>query len=235
MAITYFQVVQFRRSIRNDPSFRPMAERDEAEEAEVEGRFFGDFLTIDAVKFFDSDEDIIDVLSDIRGVEEPDFFNRQTVSLDVEDREDIGISLLAEESNNMRLHVGDEQGEFHVHATFTPDNFDPFLFMFNKVLDIIANFTIQTLTGHYHIHLNFSKLCISPPEDLDGELVGVRVERDEGNYIIQKSLDDEDITHVLFKANGEYDVEGLMDEDDIDEILESAEEYIESIIPEHAS
>lgn len=174
-----------------------------------------------------SEEELIDVLSTLKDIDEEGVFKNQIINLDAEDREDISIVFRGERGshNFLEMHLGGDEGELHLHANIDPDDFEKYLIAIQTLIERIGEVHIHEYHARFRLERKFSEIDLPIVEDTNYDVVGIRVRRDEGDYIIQED-GEESLSGFTLDIEDEFVLTESFEDDVIISKAQTAKEFL---------
>lgn len=141
-----------------------------------------EWLTLDAKSEFESDDEALESLVQLKEITFDDVFSNRETNLESEDEEGISIFFYDDDSNSLTLSINGE-GDLIIHLTLTLEKIEIVPQIMNRLLG-----TLDSITPHHsHIIMKFDIPFNSldlPIKESDMDITGIKISSDEGSYVI---------------------------------------------------
>ena len=184
---------------------------------------------------YNSSEEALDVMSELKRIDTSDSFQHQFVDLGGESEPIVQFSSDIENADDQEVvsirRRNDEENDtssVQILLNFPYESMTTFSATLNGILSITTSLTIEYLNVGYRVDRDFSSLEIMNDvnNSIDYELRGVRIAHGEFTYIIQRS---DKQTSVVATLDDEREIDADSNEDFIKEEVDTATRFVEEV------
>lgn len=202
---------------------------------------YPDEIEIGGIEEYETGEDIIAVMSELKRIELSDSFQNQFINLGGEEEPMVQFSSEVEDTEEdelVNIQRREEEGKnfLQVYLSFPYQSVSTFNETLNQILEIVGSLTIEYLTVSFRIERDFISIndMENVADSIDYELRGIRVGEGDYTYIIQgQGNEDQEangITTIVATIDGENDIGPQSNEDFIKEEIDTTTRFVESVL-----
>lgn len=199
-----------------------------------------DEIQIGGIEEYETREDIVAVMSELKRIEPSDSFQNQFVNLGGDGEPMVQFSSEVEDTEDEELVSikirGEEENILQVYLSFPYESVSTFNETLNQILEIVDSLTIEYLTISFRIERDFMTIndMGEVQDSIDHELRGIRVGNGDYTYIIQEQEDEDnvesDITTIVASIDGENEIGSHSNEDFIKAEVDKTTRFAESVL-----
>lgn len=183
------------------------------------------FASIEATSSFESDEEALEALVQLKELDFGDLFTNRDTQLEPDEEQGISIHFYHDEvSNSLNLNT-DSDSSLRIHLSLADEDIGKSATVLNSILEIVKPIIQKEITIFKEFNRTFQSLELPIQEGSDLEVVGIRVRRDQTDYIIQGTENDQVL--VTVRREEEREFEDRVPEDIVLEDINQATEFIE--------
>lgn len=186
---------------------------------------FTEFASVEATSSFKSDEEALEALVQLKELDFGDLFTNRDTQLEPDEEQGIAIHFYHDEvTNSLNLNT-DSDSRLRIHLSLAGDDIKETGSVLNKILELVNPITQKEITIFKEFDRIFQSLDLPIQEESDLEVVGIRVRRNNADYIIQETEDDKVL--VTVRKEEEQEFEEVFPENFMLEDVNRATEFIE--------
>lgn len=149
-----------------------------------------EIFNVGGVSKFDEDEKALEALVQLKELEFGEVFNDRETQLDTDKGESLSIRFYHDGKFNS-LHLSSkEDSDILVRLTLADDEIPHAENVLRKLMQSLDDLTIETINIHKKYDVLFNNLHLPIREDMDYQVIGLRIEKDGREYIIQQGDDE---------------------------------------------
>lgn len=186
------------------------------------------WAAVDATSSFDSDEESLEALVQLKEVDFGDRFTNRETQLESDDGQGISIRFFHDEAHNSLSLRTDSESTLKIHLRLVDGYVEESAPILNKILPFVGPISVDMVFITKEFNLPFESLNLPIQSDTDLDIVGIRIRRYEADLIIQET-DDSDIDATMRREVSE-NFEDTIPNDfvlaDIDQVTRFVEEEL---------
>lgn len=186
-----------------------------------------DSILLRATTDLESDEDVIDMLSELKSLEMPTFLGDRIVNIEEEEREDISLTFGSEDSSEIvSFTLGGDDGVLKIYMIFDGEHREEMNSALSDIVSQTDAVEVDKFKLLMELHRDFGSLELPLLEkNLDYNVNGMRLENDGVDYIIQK----EDEVVGISASFETFEIGSGYDSDIFLEKIKIAEDFLEEL------
>lgn len=161
-------------------------------------------VMIEASSEFESDEDALEALVQLKDLDFADVFLEKETQLDPEEGQSISISFYNEDTrDSLHLYTAPDSN-LQIWLHLSDDTIDNGSQILNDILPLVGPISIDDIAVYRKFEQPFHEFDLPLSEDSELNVIGIRIEIDDAQYIIQEG--EEEGTQVSMISSGlEFD------------------------------
>lgn len=184
-------------------------------------------FSLSAYSDFEGDDEALEALVQVKELDFGEVFNSRDTQLDTGEGESIMIQFYHDDMFNSLNISGGNESDIMITLNLTGEDINKAGSVLKNILDCIGGMTIETVNLYKTYDVPFASLQLPIEDGTDHYVTGLRIERDEREYIIQQQDDDETSVNMLLESP-EGDAETIVNNIG-EEAINSTTEFVESL------
>jgi hypothetical protein len=172
------------------------------------------------------DRSLHEVLNQLKKLDAPEVLKHQFVGLGADDPEQMHVAFSDREQNNVYFGGGETETELIASIVLDGDHRDLLPTLLTKALDVAGPLEISESHASFHIDMSFEELDLPAADAGDYVIVGVRIEFEDGEFIVQE---DDDGTALQLIPSAPEVLEGPVSASFLEKIDKRAEDLIRKV------
>lgn len=169
-----------------------------------------EFFSVRASSAFEGDEEALEALVQLKELDFGDIFNNRDTQLDTDEGETLSINFSHDSAyNSLRLSTS-EESNVGIALSLTDEHMYQAETVLQKLSENIDGMAIDIISIYTIFDVHFTNLNLPIREDTDLHIIGLRVEQNDREYIIQESDEEQTAVNMMIEEP-EGDTETVID------------------------
>lgn len=149
------------------------------------------FVSIEASSSFESDESALEALVHLKEIDFGDLFTNRDTQLDSEESEGIAITFFHDEMANYLSLQTIPDSELQIRMTLADESVNQSSTVLNEILRFVESIVPDETYLFKEFDIPFRSLDLPIEDETELNIIGIRIQQDGAEYVIQESEDDD--------------------------------------------